>query len=207
MERVKFPRSVAEDVCIELLHRFDPEPVHGRANALCERICAVGGFRRRKTEMKDLELLYIPRIAKRADAGDLFGAVREVDVTAELIEALLSSGVLQKRLKSDGSISAWGVENKHAVHVASGLPIDLFAATAANWANRLVVTTGPVELNVRIASAARTRGFEWEVYDAGFVPLGKKWATCGERDRRVMRAERDVFAFVEMDLKEPHARK
>jgi DNA polymerase/3'-5' exonuclease PolX len=206
MERAKFPRSVATDVFLDLWNRFEPEPVAGRGLALCDRLCGVGGYRRGKQEMKDLELLFIPRVARRTDASDLFGLEHEVDVTAQLIEGMLVSGVLQKRLNVNGAISSWGEENKHAVHVASGLPVDLFAATPLNWPNRLVVTTGPKELNVRIAAAARARNFEWEVYDAGFVPLGKKWATAGERDRHAVRSERDVFAFVELPFLEPHER-
>lgn len=212
-ERTKFPRAVVDEVFLDLWRLLDPEPalvladkVKLAPHALCDRLCAVGGYRRGKAEMKDLELLYIPRVSAVTDEGDMFGAVREVNLTEALWDDLLARGVFAKRMKETGAVSAWGPENKHAVHVASGLPIDLFAATAENWANRLVVTTGPRESNVRIAAKAREKGWEWEVYDAGFVPLGGTWAKC-PRDRRTMRTEREVFAFVDMECPRPEERK
>ncbi|MEQ1862781.1 MAG: hypothetical protein ABMA13_22905 [Chthoniobacteraceae bacterium] len=211
---MKFPRALAEDVFLELCRLLDPAPalvftegakaVHC-PHARCERVCAVGGFRRAKSEMKDLELLYIPRIAKVVDAGDLFGAARETDLCEALWAELLSRGVLTKRVKENGAISAWGPENKHALHVPSGLPVDLFAATVDNWFNRLVVTTGSRESNIAIAAAARALRWEWEVNEAGFVPLGGTWEKC-PRERRTMHSEREVFEFVQMKFKPPEER-
>lgn len=205
-EKRKFPRAVVDDVLTELCGYLDPRPVHGCANARCRRMCAVGGYRRRKVEMKDLELLYIPRVMEIPDSGDLFSTPRPVDVTDQVIEGLVFQGVLAKRLKCNGSVSAWGPWNKHAVHVASGLPIDLFVATAENYFNRLVVTTGPMELNIRIASEARRLGWEWEVNSPGFVPLGSTWEDA-TKERRTMRCELDVFQFVGMPLLRPEARR
>lgn len=203
--KVKFPRSVVESVLFELQRLFDPVPAMGRPNALANRICAVGGYRRGKAEMKDLELLYVPRMAAVVDPADMFGSTVEVNVTERLIDGLVKSGVFAKRLKVTGTISAWGPWNKHAVHVPSGLPIDLFATAPENWANRLVVTTGPREHNVMIAIKAREMGWEWEVGEGGFVPLGKTWANA--KERRTMREEADVFRFVELPFKRPEERR
>jgi DNA polymerase/3'-5' exonuclease PolX len=222
-ERPKFPRSVVLEVMLDLGKRFDPQPAWNwdgeapstgsgpggkpvqRPHALCERLCGVGGYRRGKREMKDLELLYIPRCRTVTDAGDMFGAQNEIDVTERLLEELVALRVLELRLNKDGA-RCWGPWNKHAVHVDSGLPIDLFAATPENWFNRLVVTTGPPELNVRIAAEARKRSWEWEVNQPGFVPLGGKWEEC-PRERRTMRSERAVFEFVGFEFLPPEERK
>jgi DNA polymerase/3'-5' exonuclease PolX len=212
----KFPRSLVFDVYLELARRFDPAPAwiwdgceetkpQICPHALADRICAVGGFRRRKTEMKDLEILYIPRIAKLADGSDLFGAEHEVDVTERLIEELRATGVICQRMNKDGHVSSWGPWNKHAVHMATGLPLDLFAATRESWFNRLAVTTGPKSLNVLVASAARKLGFEWEVNSPGFVPLGGTWDACPKM-RRTMRSEREVFEFVNFPYLPPEDR-
>jgi DNA polymerase/3'-5' exonuclease PolX len=201
----KFPRSLVFDVYLELARRFDPDPAWNCPHALADRICAVGGFRRRKSEMKDLEILYIPRVAKREDASDLFGAEHEVNLTDALIAELLASGVIGQRLNKEGHISSWGPWNKHAVHLATGLPLDLFAATKDSYFNRLVVTTGPKGLNVLIASAARKLGFEWEVNSPGFVPLGGTWDGC-PKQRRTMRSEIEVFNFVKFPYLPPEQR-
>jgi DNA polymerase/3'-5' exonuclease PolX len=206
-EKVTFARDVVTSVFFELWGRFDPRLAWSiDPQAFVDRLCPVGGYRRGKARMKDLELLYIPRLCAEGDPGDLFGAMRPVNVTERLIAQFVNEGLLTKRAKVDGSVSAWGAEIKHALHVPSGVALDLFAATEVNWANRLVVTTGPVELNKRIAAAAREKGWEWEVSEAGFVPLGKTWATA-ERERRTMHTEAEVFAFVGMECPQPEDRK
>lgn len=202
----KFPRDVAEAVFLELWRVLDPSPALGWPDALCGRLTAVGGFRRGKREMKDLELLIIPRFGERQDPGDLFGASKPVNLTLAKIDELFATGVLGKRLKRDGSLSAWGDANRHAVHMASELPIDLFFCPAEAWWNRLVVTTGSRECNVRIATAARKLGWEWEVGAAGFVPLGGTWANCA-KSRRTMRSEQEVFAIAGLEYLEPEARR
>lgn len=207
--RQTFSRELVQEVLFELWKEFEPQLSFGREFARCSRLAAVGGFRRRKVAMKDLELLYISRIEMRADPGALFDSMQvETDVTEQLLNELLARGVLGKRLNKNGALSAWGAWNKHAVHVASGLPIDLFRATDENWHNRMVVTTGPLELNVRIAERARRMhpAYEWEVGEAGFVPLGMTWATA-PGSRVVMASEEDVFRFVKLPFVAPEERR
>jgi DNA polymerase/3'-5' exonuclease PolX len=207
-QRLQFPRDVVAEVFYELWRLLDPRLALGCPDALCERVTAVGGYRRGKREMKDLELLIIPRFRDRTDPGDLFGQSKPANVTLATFDDLVAGGVLGKRAKCDGSLSAWGDSNRHALHKASGLPIDLFFATAESWFNRLVVTTGPRESNVRIAAAARKMNpaWEWEVGEAGFVPLGGTWATCPKM-RRTMRSEREVFEFVGFEYLPPEDRR
>ena len=205
-EAIKFPRGIVLEVLIELLHCFDPAPAWHRPNALVEIACAVGGYRRGKRAMKDLEILYVPRVSEVVDPSDMFGATTETNLAEVMLEDLRLSGVLAKRLKSDGSVSSWGPCNKHALHVPSGLPVDLFAATADNYHNRMVVTTGPLESNIRIAEATRKMGWEWEVNSPGFVPLGGTWESC-PRERRTMRCEREVFEFVGLPFLRPEERR
>lgn len=204
-EKPKFPRAVADAVFTDLRWALDPSPALGRPDALCDLVCAVGGYRRRRTAMKDIELLYIPRFAQREDTSELFSVMRDVDVTEQLWNRLLAAGVLSQRRKVDGSLSAWGPHNKHAVHCATGLAVDLFATIPEHWPNRLVVTTGPMESNIRIASAARARGWEWEMANGGFVPIGGTWDTC-PKTRRTMRTEREVFEFVGLPFRMPEDR-
>ena len=216
-DRKKFPRDLVFEVFLELGKHFDPQPgwlydpnmdlqPAQRPWAQAERICAVGGFRRQKTEMKDLEILYIARYREAEMATDLFGGKGMVNITEAMIERLGLSGTLGQRQKEDGSLSSWGPMNKHAVHVASGLPIDLFATTEENYCNRLVVTTGPMQSNIRVATEARRRGFEWEVGGGGFVPLGYTWEKCPAEKRVLIKHEREVFEFVGMPFVAPEYR-
>lgn len=204
-ERPLFPRSVAMDVFVDILRRFEPSATRGHTRARCARICAVGGFRRGKKEMKDLEILYVPAYRRAPDPADLFGAEAEFDDSARCIAEMVVARVIEPRIGANGSRS-WGPANKYAVHCATGMPVDIFMATAANYHNRLVVTTGPRELNIRIASAAHSKNYEWEVSQGGFVPRGMTWQTAGGC-RLTMRSEAELFKFVDLPFMPPPARR
>lgn len=154
--KIRYPRAAALDVARELVAALRPVTL---------RLVVAGSLRRMKAEVGDVEILFVPRVEPRK--LDLFH-VGPVDLAEEMLEGLVRSGVLSKRLSSAGTTS-WGAKNRLAVHVASGIPVDLFTATEGNWWNYLVCRTGPAELNKRIASAAIARGWKWNPYGAGFT--------------------------------------
>lgn len=212
-DKVKYPASLAMEVFLSLLRVFDPKPgweLRGgeavvRPYARCERIAFAGSLRRRKAEVGDLELLYIPKPIPKSDPMDLFGggAPVMVDGTSPLIDELLVAGTIVKRLKNDGT-AMWGERNRFAVHVASGLPIDFFAATPGNWANYMVCRTGPDTSNTDICNAAIARNLHWCPYNEGFRRGGTKWDDALER--YPMKSERDVFEFVGLKYLPPWER-
>jgi DNA polymerase/3'-5' exonuclease PolX len=89
-------------------------------------------------------------------------------------------------------------------HVASGIPVDLFATTEACWHNYLVCRTGPAESNIRIAAAAKARGWKWNPYGEGFSRGGP---LAGPEEARALRSEREVFEFVGLPYTEPEERR
>lgn len=186
----RYPRDQAIAVARELCDNLKPVVVE---------MVVAGSLRRRKDSVGDVEILFIPKFETRADPADMFGRELEVDLAAEQIEALLAAGILSKRPKCDGTFT-WGAENKLAMHVASGIPVDLFSAQRANWANLVVCRTGSKESNERICNAAIARGWKWQPYGAGFQDrqTGKLIRTT--------RSERDVFAAVGLPYLEPWER-
>jgi DNA polymerase/3'-5' exonuclease PolX len=182
----RYPRATALAVVRELLPVLQP---------CCSRIVVAGSLRRGRREVGDAEILFIPRLEVRQI--DLVTRA-PVDLAVEAIEGLLASGVLAKRPGEDG-ITRWGKQNKLAVHVASGLPVDLFAATEENWFNYLVCRTGPKESNRRIAEKAKSAGWTWNPYKSGFTD---------DANGRVMPmgSEQEVFEFVGLPYREPRDR-
>ena len=175
--------------------RADAEPV---ARELCEalqpvttRLCVAGSLRRCSAYVGDIEIVFIPAAEERQ--VDLFH-VEPVDLAAEAINRMVKQGILQKRFSVKGTAS-WGPKNKLAVHVASGIPVDLFSATEANWWNYLVCRTGPADLNRRICIMAQKKGWTWNPYGEGFTgPAGQAVAVTSEEE---------VFAFVGLPFKRP----
>lgn len=129
-----------------------------------ERMEIAGSIRREKPDIGDVELLYIPRVTMAGQAsflGDSRGVVDLLDVE---LQKLLRVGAFAKRLNERGYPIGYGPQNKMLTHAASGLGVDIFRATPANWGMALVVRTGPAEWNVEMMSAFRRLGMEGHAY-------------------------------------------
>lgn len=163
------------------------------------RLCVAGSLRRGRQDVGDVEILYVAATEQRQ--RDLFH-VEAFDLAAAEIERLLRTGVLEKRVSLRGATS-WGAKNKLAVHRASGIPVDLFAATEENWWNYLVCRTGSAESNQRIATAAIQKGWHWNPYGPGFSRDGPPTAA---REVVAVSSEEEVFAFVGLPYRPPHLR-
>lgn len=146
--KTRFPRAAALEVARELCAALRPTT---------ERLIVAGSLRRRRETVGDVEILYIGCWAERPAPGEMFEQ-RPTNLADEAIAELEARGVLERRLNSKGSES-YGAKNKLMRHRASGIPVDLFSATTANWFNYLVCRTGPAESNTRIASLALARGW------------------------------------------------
>lgn len=189
-DKRKFPAELAALAAYELCETLKP---------FCgaDRLIAAGSFRRRKPTVGDIEIVYVPGIGSRLLPGELFGT--PVNVVDSTLDEMLRQKVLAQRLNVDGR-KCWGGRIKLAVHVASGIPVDFFEATNANWWNYLVCRTGPKESNIAICKAAAARGMEWHPYSPGF-------RTAGEPHRFYpMESEREVFEFVGLKYVEPWER-
>jgi DNA polymerase/3'-5' exonuclease PolX len=108
------------------------------------------------------------------------------------------SGVIAKRENKNGRLT-WGPENKLAVHIESGIPVDFFETDEPRWPNATFVRTGPAALNKKIASAALAMGWEWHAYGDGFTRQFP-------RDHRRVYSELEVFQHVELPYQEPWER-
>ena len=109
----KWPWSIAMPEAEAIVERLAPA---------CERLAIGGSLRRLKPFVGDIEIVFSPKISKRPDG--LFDE-KIVSAADEVIEQLLKDGYFQKRPNKRG-IFTWGESNKLAIHVPSGIPVDLF---------------------------------------------------------------------------------
>ncbi len=186
-DKPKFPRAAAIAVARELCTALLPACHQGR-------IVVAGSLRRRKQEVGDVEILFIP--TTKITPIDLFATYQQPDTDA-IFDSLLKRGIIVKRQTATGS-EVWGEKNKLARHHASGIPVDFFTATESNYVNYGVCRTGSAENNIRIAAAAKAKGWQWHPYGSGFTD---------DQGRPVrVTTERDVFDFVGLEYKEPWER-
>lgn len=183
-----YPRATAIAVAKQLCDVLTP---------FTHRLGVAGSLRRGKQSVGDVEILFIPKTDTVPDG--LFDKM-VVSLADAALDSLFRQGIIAKRKNSLGS-EVWGAKNKLAVHLATGIPVDLFVATESNWWNYLVCRTGGAQTNVRIASAAQHIGWKWNPYGVGFSrPSG-----LGEEIHAVQ-SEREVFEFVRIPYLEPSAR-
>lgn len=182
----RFPRAAAIQVAREMVDALKPH---------CHRIIVAGSLRRQKSEVGDVEILYIPKTVK-TKVDLLMSAV--ISVADLEIDRMEKDGILSKRLSVLGTPS-WGKSNKLALHRQSRIPVDFFASTEATWYNYLVCRTGPLDLNIRIAAEAKRRGYQWHPYGAGFAHLQSG-------NIIPVHSEEDVFEFVGFPFMPPSDR-
>lgn len=167
----------------------------------CTRCVIAGSLRRQRPLVSDIEILFVPKLTTVTDFGDMFGAKIELSAAGIAVDALLKGGIIKKRPNKNSSCT-WGSQNKLAIHVDSGIPVDFFATTEECFFNALVVRTGPAESNVRIASAAKRLGWNWHAYGSGFSrPAGPQ-----RTETLAVKSEREVFDHVQLPYLEPHLR-
>ena len=182
--KTKVPIADALVVASDLLKDLFP---------FCERAAIAGSIRRCKPMVSDIELLYIPRFEERP--FDLL-TVSLVSLADEHINGWLKYGLITKRPSSTG-VTSWGYKNKFAVHVPSGISVDLFATTFDNWWVSLVIRTGSKETNLALTNGAIKLGRRLNAYGSGVL------------DRDVVipaKSERDVFDLCGVAYVEPAAR-
>jgi hypothetical protein len=110
-DKPRWPAAIARKVADELVAELQPR---------CEQACVAGSLRRGKTDVGDIEIVYVPRMGQIHMPGELFP--RPGSLADELIEQWLAKRVIKKRPNVNGTAS-WGAQNKLAVHVASSVPV------------------------------------------------------------------------------------
>lgn len=185
--KTKFPRAAAIRIAKELCDVLKP---------VTDRLIVAGSLRRRRQEVGDVEILYIPKRVPGQEI-DMFAPAPALNLTDASIESLLRRNILEKRLNSVGA-ETWGDKNKLAVHVASGIPVDFFSTESNFWFNYLVCRTGGAENNRQIAMAANRKGWTWNPYRSGF--------TNETGELVAVRSERDVFELAGLPYREPWER-
>lgn len=187
----KYPRDRALVVAREICDALKP---------ITEKLIVAGSLRRRKSEVGDVEIVYLPKFGLLPDPQDLLQQPVRTNLVEDWLGKVMppASEFLRKRPNEHGGF-AWGPQNKQAVHAASGVPVDFFQATPDNWWSLLVCRTGSRESNERICAAAVARGLKWNPY-AGFEDRATG------RLIFVPRSERAVFDRVGLPYAEPWER-
>lgn len=197
-EGTRYPRGQVLDVIREVLSYLSP-------HCLPDRLLVVGSLRRMRPCVGDGEILFVPRPAP-GERVDLFAKAQPVPATTAAIDDMVARGVLALRHNVAGH-AAWGAKNKYAIHVRTGIPIDLFVTTEECWWNQVVLRTGGWENNTHIAETALRRGWRWNTYGPGFTPVLPDGTRDFSREPFQVTSEQGLYGFLELPYSEPRKRR
>jgi len=188
----------------------------------CERIEIAGSLRRRKPQVRDIEIVAVARFATRPIGLGL--EAETYDVLEDLVAELLAVGSLKARPvenhRADGSID---VQYKlgpafKALLTGTGVPVDLFIVRPpATWGVIFGLRTGPGDWNTRLVDECKAIGRRvtggqveawnpaageygrWEVVPTPeeadfFRAIGQAWVEPTDRHVSLVRIRREVLA-------------
>lgn len=162
------------------------EMILGTLTPHCDRISVAGSVRRQKPEVKDIEIVCIP---KTAPAVGLFGDLSNVERTQGFVDAVRSLGRIIKGNPIDGRY----------IQVSSpgAVQIDIFTASRDNWGLILAIRTGSADYSHHIlAKGWASRGYKAEngmLHNRVGTPI-------------VTPEEKDVFKIAMVPWTEPRQR-
>jgi DNA polymerase/3'-5' exonuclease PolX len=154
----------------------------------CVRCEIAGSIRRQKAEVKDIEIVAIPKIEMVTDPTNLFADAIPVN---RLYEWALSACLLWIKPGVE-EIVPWTVKPDGKYWrglVASNIKLDLFLATPENWGIILAIRTGSAEFTTALVTHARQVGMA--CIDGYLTQDGQRLDTPEEEDVfRLLRLEK-----------------
>ena len=138
--KTRWPWAEANAVATELLRAISPH-CHATYAAIA------GSLRRGKPDVGDIELVLVPIPWGGFD---------------QALQKMMDEGELLKR-KNVNESYVYGPLNKLMVH-QSGIWVDIFTATKANWGMRLMVRTGDKDFNIAVMAKLKQLGHKGHAY-------------------------------------------
>ena len=156
----------------------------------CQRIEVAGSLRRRRPEVKDIELVAIPKMALRPnEQPDLFEPLvgTHIDLLSEyLLRELSPLLALPKWALRPSKVgtTTFGPLNKLLLYKTPKrvIPLDLFTATRANWGRDMWVRTGPAAWNQETATRALRMDMKFHAYGPAAFTRDGLPVTCATEE-------------------------
>lgn len=134
------------------------EMLRGSLDPYCERIEVAGSIRRRRPDVKDIELVAAPAMAHRPEG--LWGALERVDLLAGRIGSMLADPLHALALRdvevhrADGTIEHQRRDgDAYKALSYLGVPVDLFIVRPpADWGVIYAIRTGPADWSQRLVT-------------------------------------------------------
>jgi len=138
----------------------------------CDRIEIAGSIRRRKPIVHDIDIV--------------------------LIEKPESALIIPSLLATIGAITLNGSKIKRLHYGDADINIDIYTATPASWSTLLLIRTGSKENNIRLAIAAKRKGWQLKANGDGLF--------YNHGDRIAGDTEQSIYQVLDIPYQKPHDR-
>jgi DNA polymerase/3'-5' exonuclease PolX len=177
----------------------------------CSRIEIAGSLRRQKAEVKDIELVVIPKpsvsITQRDMFGEIVGTTEKVGLH-DAVEMLINDSDLAAWSR-DVAVPRWGDRYKRLLHTPSGIACDLFITDRRRWGYQHVIRTGPAEFSKAIVTLAMRRRMHFsDSLLHGHARHKGKDCPRGERCTYIVptESEQELFTALRLPVWQPDKR-
>jgi len=185
----------------------------------CERCEVAGSVRRGKAEVKDIEIVAVPKWEERVSGSDLFGAERvKTNLLFEWAQGAQQSGLVEWIKPGTPAIVPWMIDpngkywralarRPREPLTSATMKLDLFLARPENFGLIFLIRTGPAEFSQKLVTQKCKGGWmpDWMRVQDGRLWQDKDPHKDGEPI--FTPDEESVFKAIGMGFVEPGERK
>ena len=180
----------AEEIAYEITEAIAP---------FCERVSVAGSIRRRKPEVKDIEICAIPTWSFDLTCGnDLFGDPDTINLLHQFCQEQEPLGIAWIK-PGTHNIIPWRIrpEGKYwrGYFFRQDLKLDLFLCEPDNWGWIFAIRTGSAEFSTALLTHAKRLGYHSE-----------KGRLCRQSNPIATPEEEDVFRILNLAFVAPELR-
>jgi len=164
--------------------RANAERLVSTLSPFCERIEIAGSIRRGAPLVSDIEIVAMPRLDM--ESGDIWGTPVEIDMLAETLASLRTSGALPLRdveiHRKDGTVEIGHRDgDSYKALMFEDMPVDLFIVHDPDqWGVIFTIRTGPAEWSHRLVTDCQK--YLRRVEGGYLYRSGQVWPCPTERD-------------------------
>lgn len=175
----------------------------------CDQVVVCGSIRRHATDVKDIDIVCLPKIIRKVLTMDLWGNTIDYQVNNKLLNLIRDT----KRMDELGLVLVGGKDKKISIRPAAAgkdINIELYLVERlAQFGLAVFVRTGPAEVTKRIMQYALER--HWHITDY-ILHTHEKGGRPGRRTKckdgsgciAIANTSTEVLAFNALGLDYPH---
>lgn len=188
--------ETAQKIAVAICYKLQP---------FCSRINIAGSVRRKKPEVKDIEIVCLPELVE-IGMPDLFGGSKRTEIHSEFV--YMTCEILGKVLKGQPTGRYMQIE------LPEGVNLDLFMPQVSDYFRQYAIRTGSADYSAKVIAAGWVKA-GWVGTEAGLRRADEcrrvadsKWECTANNPTLppIWESEQDFFQFIGVEWIAPEKR-